>query len=416
VTDTHLFGQRETQDCVSVARKFLTRATELEPSLRAFTAIDAERLMTQAAALDRLPMDQRGQLHGLLFAVKEVYDVKGYVCGWGTPIHSERRPAKDAVPVARLRKAGALVAGITVSTEYAIGNIGPTSNPHDLTRTPGASSQGSAAAVGAGLVSAALGSQTIGSIIRPAAFCGCVGFKPTWGLVEAKGTMPLAQPLDHVGMITRDPATMTDFLSSLQPTHCWTRSSEDAFPDVILLEPWYAEPTEPTVTTALHAAAEKLAALGARIERVSLPPEIGEHEEEIITTILAYGMAFNHGEDFDRQGKQMSKRIRDYIVSGRLLSKGKYDMALEKRENIAKLLDQLLGKKLVLAPATTGIAPLKRDGTGSRGPQRLWSLTGHPTLTLPFGKDQGLPIGIQLVAARGADSLVLAVANALFED
>ena len=414
MTDSRLFGQCETQNCVAAVQQFLTRANELEPGLRAFTTIDAERLVTQAEALDHLPADQRGPLHGSLFAVKEVYDVEGYVCGWGTPIHSKRRPTRDAVSVARLREAGALVAGITVSTEYALGKTGPTTNPHDPTRTPGASSQGSAAAVGAGLVSAALGSQTIGSIIRPAAYCGCVGFKPTWGLIDAEGTMSLAQPIDHVGMITKDPATMTEFMSRLQPTHCWR--SEAAIPDVILLEPWYSESTDPSVTKALHAAAEKLVELGARIERVSLPPEMGEQEAEIVTTILAYGMALNHGDDFDRQGKQMSGRIRDYIESGRLLSKEKYEAALKKRESIANALDQLLETKLVLAPATTGIAPLKRDGTGSRAPQRLWTLTGQPALTLPFGKDQGLPIGIQLVAARGADSVVLAVANALFED
>ncbi|MFT5221269.1 MAG: Asp-tRNA(Asn)/Glu-tRNA(Gln) amidotransferase A subunit family amidase [Gammaproteobacteria bacterium] len=414
MTDSRPSGQRETQNCAASVQQFLTSANELEPSLGAFTAIDAELLKTQAEALDRLPADQRGPLHGLLFAVKEVYDVEGYVCGWGTPIQSERRPTKDAVSVARLREAGALVAGITVSTEYALGRTGPTSNPHDSTRTPGASSQGSAAAVGAGLVSAALGSQTIGSIIRPAAYCGCVGFKPTWGLIDAEGSMPLAQPIDHVGIITNNPATMTEFLSKLQPTHCWR--SEVAIPDVILLEPWYSEPTDRSVIKALHAAAEKLAALGAKVERVSLPPEIGDQEAEIVTTILSYGMALNHGGDFDRQGKQMSGRIRGYIESGRLLSKDKYEAALEKRESIAKALDQLLGTKLFLAPATTGIAPQKRDGTGSRAPQRLWTLTGQPALTLPFGKDQGLPIGIQLVAARGADSLVLAVANALFED
>jgi len=162
VTDSRLFGQRETQNCVAAVQQFLTRANELEPGLRAFTTIDTERLVTQAEALDHLPTDQRGPLHGSLFAVKEVYDVEGYVCGWGTPIHSERRPTRDAVSVARLREAGAIVAGITVSTEYALGKTGPTTNPHDPTRTPGASSQGSAAAVGAGLVSAALGSQTIG--------------------------------------------------------------------------------------------------------------------------------------------------------------------------------------------------------------------------------------------------------------
>ncbi len=399
--------------CSDAAQAFLARAKVLEPVLHAFTSIDAERLLAQARRLDDLPGEQRGPLHGLLLGVKEVYDAEGYACGWGTEIHAQRRPAKDSAAVASLRAAGALVAGITVSTEYALAKTGPTTNPHDANRSPGASSQGSAAAVGAGLVPAALGSQTIGSIIRPAAYCGCVGFKPSRGLFDGRGSMPLSAALDHVGFFANNAALARQLATVLQPDYAW---NDATLPNgVILLKPWYSDRIDASVSDAIARAARRLSASRISVEKASLPNWSGEAEETLIDTLLAHDMAANHGGDFDRQGDKMSSRIRDYILRGRELTPASYQAALNERDRMAEYLDKLLEGRVAIIPAATGVAPLRSEGTGSRAPQRLSTLLGQPSISVPVERHQGLPVGIQLVAARGSDKLVLNLAERLLE-
>ena len=356
-----------------------------------------------------MPLGARGPLHGRLVAVKEVFDVAGYTCAWGTPIHSDRIPTTDADAVRLLRNAGAIIAGITVSTEYAMSRVGPTVNPWDPARTPGASSQGSAAAVGAGLVPLALGSQTIGSVIRPAAYCGCVGVKPTWGVIDVSGSMPLAAPIDHVGYLASSTDLARTVLALLAP-----RLDSAVRPDrVIAIQPWYDAETDADVIAAVASAVEVLGATGLPIEQAELPAWITQSEAQVLDTILAHGMARNHAIDYDRAADRMTERIRDYIVRGRALPESAYTAALRDRERIADSLDELLGDGVALIPATTGIAPLLREGTGSRAPQRLWSLAGCPATTVPFGLAAGMPLGVQIVAARGHDHAVLAAAAQL---
>jgi Asp-tRNA(Asn)/Glu-tRNA(Gln) amidotransferase A subunit family amidase len=399
--------------CSDAAQTFLARAKVLEPVLHAFTSIDAERLLTQARLLDELPVEQRGPLHGLLVGVKEVYDAEGYVCGWGTEIHANRRPTQDSAAVASLRAAGALVAGITVSTEYALAKTGPTTNPHDANRSPGASSQGSAAAVGAGLVPAALGSQTIGSIIRPAAYCGCVGFKPSRGLFDGRGSMPLSVVLDHVGFFASNAILARKIAAVLQPDYAWNDARLPS--EVVLLKPSYTDRIDAPVNDAIERVARRLSASQTKVEKAVLPNWSGEAEEALIDTILAYDMAANHGGDFDRQGEKMSTRIRDYILRGRELTQASYQTALGERERMAKYLDKLLHGRVAVIAAATGVAPLRNNGTGSRAPQRLSTLLGLPSISVPVELHQGLPVGIQLVAARGSDKLVLNLAERLLE-
>lgn len=391
------------------AEAFLSHAADLEPVLHAFRQIDAERLRADAAVLDALPVEKRGSLFGMTVAVKEVFDVSGYVCGWGSPIHDGRRPMADAAAVARLKAAGAVIAGITVSTEYAMSRPGPTTNPFDLLRTPGASSQGSAAAVGAGLVPAALGSQTIGSIIRPASYCGCIGFKPTWGAIAVDGSMPLSAPLDHVGFLAADPNVAEALLDVLMP------GPDSELPETgIVLAPWYREATAPAVRDAVTDATDKLAAKGVPFRADTLPAWIADTEAETLDRLLTHDMARHHGGDFDAQGDLMSERVRDFIRRGRAVKAAAYEEALARREDIAAGLDAWIGEGIVLMPATTDVAPLRSDGTGPREPQRLWTLAGLPAMTVPFAMAGGLPIGVQIVARRGADRRVMAVARQLF--
>jgi Asp-tRNA(Asn)/Glu-tRNA(Gln) amidotransferase A subunit family amidase len=399
---------------VAAAERFLARAAEAELVLRAFRSIDAGRLRADAAALDALPAIRRGPLHGMLIAVKEVFDVAGYACGWGTPIHDARRPAADARAVARLRAAGALVAGITVSTEYAISRAGPTTNPFHPARTPGASSQGSAAAVGAGLVPAALGSQTIGSIIRPAAYCGCIGFKPTWGMIDVGGSMPLSGPLDHVGFLAADPEVAAALMDVLMPR---MEDEPDGLPKAAaVLRPWYPDGAAPSVLAALDGSARRLGALGIAVAEKTLPGGIAEQEAGVIDVLLAHDMAEHHGGDFDARGDAMSERVRDFITRGRAVTAAQYAAALAQRDAIAAALDDWIGEDVVLMPSTTDVAPLLAEGTGPREPQRLWTLAGLPAMTVPVARESGLPVGVQVIARRGADRRVLAVAAQLFNN
>lgn len=392
------------------AERFLEAAAEIEPTLKAFTCIDAGRLRAEAVTLDRLPKDERGPLFGVPIAVKEVFDVAGYVCGWGTPIHAGRVPTADAAAVAALRKAGAMVAGITVSTEYAMSTTGPTTNPLDPMRSPGASSQGSAAAVGAGLVPAALGSQTIGSIVRPAAYCGVIGFKPTWGLVDDTGAMPLALPIDHPGFVAADPDTAARVLAALAPSLAPSPTPKRA----VLLRPWYGEATSVRVLARVEAAADELRRIGVEVEIAEIPQDIAAAEADVLDTILAVGMALHIGADYDLYRDMMSPRIRDYVERGRACPPGEYDDAMTRCEDFAKRLDAMLAGAVALAPATLDIAPLLTEGTGSRAPQRLWTLVGLPAASVPFGTAKGMPIGVQVVGPRGADSAVMATVGALY--
>ena len=396
------------------AEQFLARAAEIEPTLRAFRSIDADRLRADAAALDALPETRRGPLHGMLLAVKEVFDVGGYVCGWGTPIHDGRRPATDARAVARLRAAGALVAGITVSSEYALSRTGPTTNPFDPARTPGASSQGSAAAVGAGLVPAALGSQTIGSIIRPASYCGCIGFKPTWGVIDLGGAMPLSGMLDHVGFLAADPKVAGALMDVLMPVMAGEPVGLPVTATV--LRAWYPDGAAPAVMAALDGTADHLRARDIEVDDGMLPDGVADQEAGLIDVLLAHDMANHHGGDFDAQGEKMSDRVRDYITRGRMMTAADYAAAQTGRDKIAAALDDWIGDGVVLMPATVDVAPLLSEGTGPREPQRLWTLGGQPAMTVPVTRSNGLPIGVQVIARRGADRRVLAVAALLFNN
>lgn len=393
------------------AEDFLARIEVTEPRVRAFRSIDADRLRAEAAALDTVPPAGRGPLHGLPVAVKEVFDVAGYECGWGTPIHDGRRPDTDAWAVAALRRAGALIAGITVSTEYAMATPGPTTNPYDSKRTPGASSQGSAAAVGSGMVSAALGSQTIGSIIRPAAYCGCIGVKPTFDAIDPAGCMALSDALDHVGFMADRTDTVAALLDVLMPGD---GAGESLPGQGLLLNPWYPEPTAPGITAAVETAARTLRDLGTAFGEADLPSWIAKEEAKVMDVLLSHDMALHHGGDYDVHGDAMSDRVRGYIDRGRTVTAAQYDAALARQKEMAEAMDDFVGDGVLLMPATTDIAPLLTEGTGPREPQRLWTLVGLPAMTVPVGRVDGLPVGVQVIARRGADRRVLAAVRALF--
>jgi Asp-tRNA(Asn)/Glu-tRNA(Gln) amidotransferase A subunit family amidase len=392
----------------------LARIDEQEPAVRAFVQIDREGALRRAQELDR--ETPSGPLHGLPIAIKDSIDVTGLRCTLGTPVHASRIPDRDAVVVRRLREAGAVIVGTTVSTEYAIARAGPTRNPHQTARTPGGSSSGSAAAVAAGMVPLAVGTQTVGSIIRPATYCGIFGLKPTFGAVDGSGCMPLSSRLDHVGLLARTTADMTlayDVIRAAIPQR-ETVGSQDRMPTRVLrIDSPLHESILPATRETLDRAQRVLEASGIEVRPATLPRQFAR-ARACWETILFRDIARNHGADRDAFGDAMSERLRGMIDTGRTVADTDYERALGEADGMRfDLRQQLTDDSIILAPATDGPAPPFSDETGSSQLQGLWSLVGFPVLAVPCGKLAGLPMGAQLIGEPGADECLLRV-GALF--
>lgn len=381
-----------------------------DPAIRAFCDVRADAARAEAASLDRLPVDRRGALHGVPVAVKEVYDVAGCRCAWGTPIHADRRPAHDCDAVSRLKAAGAVVIGTVASTEYAMARAAPTCNPHAPDRSPGASSSGSAAAVAAGFVDLALGSQTIGSGIRPAAYCGVLGLKPTHGLVDLSGVMPLSEPLDHAAIMARDVDLLGKALAVLGRRDVTTTTL--AASRIALVEPWFDEAVDARMWQCVLAAARHLA--DGRLATLAIPDAVVGAERECLETILAADMWRHHAQDERSAGARMSEALKAWLARGRQVDAGAYRHELARRARLVQAMEARVDAVDVIATvATTGVAPLRSDGTGSRAPQRLWTLLGWPALSVPVGLLDGLPVAVQLIARPHEEQRLLAAARRL---
>lgn len=399
----------------------LSRIEDRDGSIRAFVDLDKEGALAAARSADAVPRTARGPLHGLPVAVKEVFDVKGLHCCWGSPIHRDRVPLDDAVVVRKLREAGAIVVGTAVSTEYAIAAAGPTVNPRDRTRTPGGSSSGPAAAVATGMVPVALGSQTVGSIVRPAAYCGVFGLKPTRGAIPGRGGMPLSPRLDHPGFFTRAAEDLPPLCRALFGHDPRDDASLDiappaALPDrrdlrILVSRRVPPDPVSAESEHAVDAAVERLKRAGSNIEPFEFAPA---HNAvfDLLHTIMTHDMALAHGEQRDRNADLMSERLRALIDHGRTVTQSQYDDAVSTAERWRSEYAELLGdRSVILSPATDGAAPPMKQGTGSNRPQALWSLTGLPVVAIPCAEHRGLPLGVQVGAGPGREDCVIAVAE-----
>ena len=404
----------------------LARIAADEPRIQAFAHLDPEHARAQARALDERKRAGRalGPLHGVPVAVKDIVDTADFPTEQGSVIHAGRRPLHDAAIVARLRAAGAVVLGKTVTTEFACFTPGKTRNPHDLARTPGGSSSGSAAAVAAGMAPLAIGSQTNGSVIRPASFCGVVGFKPSYGLIPRTGVLTTSATLDHVGVFARsveDAAFLADALAGFDDGDPATRPvPPPALRHVALtappVTPRLAFVRGPTWGEAEAATAEAFAeladSLGASLVEVALPEPFGA-AVAVHRTIWTCELAFHLAPEYERGRAQLSDRLCQLIEAGLATPAPEYQKALATRRSYQAGLDALFHEfDAIVTPAAPGEAPVGLGATGSPAFCTLWSLVGTPAVSLPILQGPaGLPLGVQLVGAMGDDARLLRTAR-----
>lgn len=412
-----------TSSAAHIAR-ILDTIEKRDSVVRAYCEVLADQALADADRLDRLPPEQHGPLRGLGIAIKEVFDVAGGLCAWGSDIHAGRRPKRDAAIVRALRDAGGIILGTTASTEYAMARLAPTTNPYDARRTPGASSSGSAAAVAAGMADIAIGSQTIGSGIRPASYCGVFGYKPTQGVFALEGGMPLSDILDHPVIFASEMPQIVETFDVLRDSCAVldaSRFSTDntgqnsPFKKIALVTPWFEDIFSADVWEMVSAFARQIEVIDC--EAVSLPDTVGAREEGCLTTILSADMWRHHGGDYRRHSTKMSPKLKTWLERGRDIKANDYRAALEQRQELmASVWNALEDYDFAVTMATTDTAPLLTQGTGSRAPQRLWNLLGCPAVSGPIGFTGGLSVGIQIVARPGADATLLDFAAHMFRD
>lgn len=387
----------------------LARIDAREADVGAWECIAAERALADARAADRTP--PRGLLHGVPIGVKDVFDTFDMPTTLGSPIYASRQPHWDAACVAAARAAGAIVLGKTVTTEFASYHPGKTRNPHDRARTPGGSSSGSAAAVADYMVPIAFGTQTAASITRPAAFCGVIGYKASFGELSLAGVRPLAQSLDTLGILARsiaDVALMRDVLIGRSDRR--DPSTRRAPPTLALCRTPQWALAEPACRDALDAAVERLRAAGARVAEVVLPPAFGVLVDAQ-QTIMTYETARNYVFEATRHADGLSASFRAICEAGMRIDHDTYVGARRRvADGVLQFTEVLRDCDALITSATRGEAPPIAVGTGDPLMSRIWTALGVPTLAIPVPRTRpALPIAVQVIGALHADPELLGV-------
>lgn len=385
----------------------LERIAAEDGDLGAFVHLDPDAALAEARRLDAL--DPPPPLAGLPVAVKDIFDTADLPTECGTEILRGRRPARDAAAVARLRAAGAVILGKTVTTELAFFSPGRTRNPHDRGRTPGGSSSGSAAAVAARLVPAAIGTQTAGSVLRPASFCGVVGFKPTFDLVSMEGALAQAPSLDTFGVFVRD-VEAVPLLVGAAAGRPLPAVAPPARPRLALCRTSEWPKAEPATRRLLEEVARSLAAAGAAVEELVLPPVFeGLAEAQRDLQALEASRAFRTLRD--EHGPRLSRVLLDLIAAGEAISPAREGEVRARADRCRAALPAIFAAHdALLTPAAPGEAPPGLASTGDPAFNRIWTMVGTPAVSLPLGRGPaGLPLGVQVVGAPGADAALAAL-------
>ncbi|QKD42089.1 amidase (plasmid) [Alicycliphilus denitrificans] len=392
----------------------LERIAQREPQVRAWACVNAEAALREARERDASPA--RGPLHGVPIAVKDVIDTAGLPTGMGSPIYDGYQPFSDAACVAMLRAAGAVVLGKTVTAEFAGVAPGPTTHPLAPQHTPGGSSSGSAAAVADCMVPLALGTQTGGSILRPAAFCGIVGFKPTFGTVSRSGLKMAAESFDTIGLMARDVDDVAlawgALVGSTRVLPYPTRA-----PRLRLFRGHYWDHASPDAEATLARVSESLRSRDWTVEELPTPPGFAELSEARVL-INGYERARALAWEHQHHAQSISPAMRRVVDAGWAVDYERYIEAVKTTERWRTwFADTLQGWDAIVTPSTNGEAPLGLDSTGAATFQEIWTLLRAPTITLPLGTGHsGLPVGVQFVGAPYGDAALLAMARRVMKE
>jgi aspartyl-tRNA(Asn)/glutamyl-tRNA(Gln) amidotransferase subunit A len=413
---------------VELMQALLERAQTVDPRVQAWATLDAERALAAARDAEEqlIRGDSLGPLHGVPFGAKDIFDTADLVTGAGFAPYSSRLPPRDAEPIARLKRAGAVLVGKLVTTQFAHADPSRTRNPWHADHTPGGSSSGSAAGVAARLVPAAFGSQTAGSVLRPAAYNGVVGFKPTYGRVSKRGVLPLAWSLDHVGVLARSVEDCGLVLGAVaghdaadphsdatQPAFAWDASAPAVSrPPRFGLVREALQHATPRLRDHTLAVARRFEAAGARIEEVTF----GEPLELILAVhhvTMQTEVAGVHWQLLEQYPGAHLPRLRAYVEVGRLVPGVAYIHAQRLRHRIRNSMARAFtGVDALLLPTAVDIAP-GRETTGDPSLQAPFSLVGFPSLSLPSGvaQPEGLPLAVQLATPPWQEAALLTTAS-----
>jgi len=396
-----------------IARRYADGIEALDPSLHAFVAFEPNTVIDSARGVDRAT--RKGPLAGVPIAVKDIIDTEQFETCYGSPIYAGHRPALDAACVALLRRAGAVVLGKTVTAEFASFTPGPTRHPHAPGHTPGGSSSGSAAAVAAGLAPLALGTQTAGSVIRPASFCGVVGYKPSTRRVPRAGVKLISDTLDEVGVFgasVLDVALLASVLA-LEPDWVGQAAQGRAQPPPSV--GWHltsrGQQAELAMRLAVQQAAQRAFAAGARSEEIAWPDGFDPLFDAQRTVQLAE-TARALAPEYAYRRSQLSAQLVEAIREAHGFPAQRYAEALQTGRSCAARIDALFGgADVIIAPSAVGEAPATLASTGDPLFNRPWQLLGCPVIGLPFGRGpNGLPLGVSVIARPGQDARLFGAA------
>ena len=400
---------------VEYVSALFARIDAAEAEVRAWVTMDREAVLAEARKCEVEARNKRfrGSLHGIPIGIKDLFYTKGLRTTMGSPLFRDFVPEHDAHAVARLKEAGAIVLGKTVTTMFANLDSGPTRNPINLGHTPGGSSSGSAAAVSARMCPAALGSQTVGSVGRPAAFCGVVSLMPTQQRISLRNVWPLAWSLDHVGMMARSVADLEIMLDVMSQSPVEKGEGRRTY-RIGLIRDFFYEHATSEARVLNDKLAQKLAGSGFHIEEARLPA-IFEAANPTVRTIIRSETASVHEKLFPSNRDSYAPKIRAVVETGMLVPAEDYVRARRVRKKYQREMVRLFEKfDALMTPAAPGTAPEGFATTGDPVMNGPWTLADFPTMTLPQATgENGLPIGVQLSAAPLQEGLLLALGKAV---
>ena len=427
VTEAAALIRSRELSAVDLAQSLLDRIESLEPSLKAWVYLDRATVLADAEARDREIASgaQPGPLHGIPVGVKDIYYTAGIPTTACSRVYADFVPDHDAAPVTLLKQAGAIMLGKTVTTEFACMDPSPTVNPWNAAHTPGGSSSGSAVAVASGMCPAALGSQTVGSVLRPASYNGVVGFKPSYGRVSRHGVIPVSWSLDTMGWMTRtveDAALLLQVMAGPDDND-WVASDFDvsdyvaaldsaSAPRVGVIRQFFYDHADQETRQHTNAMVERLAEAGAEVEEIPLPPSMDTAIEDQQIVMAVEGSTF-HEPMYRQQAMDYQPGIRGMIQRGLDTDAVTYSRAMERRQQFITDMRNLAQRvDILLTPSTPTPSLPDLTNTGNTMFQGPWTSCGLPAITLPSGlAASGLPLGLQLVGQYMGEAQLLAAAR-----